>query len=118
MRAHQRGAALVLQRTAHRRPGRGQRVAVRGQQVEVVALARAHDPGLHPAPQQDAVVGRLAAAARIERGPVEHDPLLGVGIEHDGVPLAQRLVRELEPVGAAMAIGRGGGGHGARAYDS
>jgi hypothetical protein len=92
VRAHQRGPALVLDGAADRGAGRRQRVAFGRDQVQVVALARPLDPGLHPAPQQDAVVGRLAAAARVEGGPVKHDPV-GVGREHRAFPFPQRLVR-------------------------
>ena len=53
--------------TAPRTAGadRGQRVALGGNQVDVVALARVHDPGLHAAPEQDA------------RGPAAGRRLLG-----------------------------------------
>src|SRR5579859_2950698 len=89
--AHQRGAPVVLERAADRGAWWRQRVTLGRDQVQVVALARAGDAGLHPAPQQHAVIGRLAAAAGVERRPVQDDAL-GVGREHGGVPLAQRLV--------------------------
>src|SRR5580704_7501556 len=57
--AHQRGAPLVVQRPANGGAGRRQRVTLGRYQVLLVALARADDAGLHPAPQQHAVVGRL-----------------------------------------------------------
>ena len=73
--AHQRGAALVLDGAADRGAGRRQRVVLGGDQVQVVALAGADDAGLHAAPQQHSVVGRLATAARVEGGAVQHDPV-------------------------------------------
>jgi predicted TIM-barrel fold metal-dependent hydrolase len=51
--------------------------------------------------QQHAVIGRLAAAAGIERRPVQDDAL-GVGREHRGVPFAERLVVQFEPVRAPL----------------
>ena len=72
--AHQRRTPVVVERALHRGSGRRDRVALGGDQVDVVGgLAGAGDPGLHAAPEQHAVVGRLAAAAGIERGAVEHD---------------------------------------------
>ena len=106
MGAHQRGPALVFDGAADRGAGRRQRVAFGRDQVEVIALARADDPGLHAAPQQHAVIGRLAAAARIERRPVQDDAL-GVGREHRGVPFPQRLVVQLEPVRAPLRLAHG-----------
>jgi hypothetical protein len=41
------------------------------------------------------VVRRLAAAARVERGPVKDDAVRS-GVEHHRVPLAQRLVVKLK----------------------
>ncbi len=48
--AHQGGAPAVVDRAAYRRAGRRQRVTLRRDQVEVVALAGADDVGLHAAP--------------------------------------------------------------------
>ena len=76
VRAHQRGPALVLERAADGGARRRERVALGGDQVQVVALARADDAGLYAAPEQHAVVRRLAAAAGVEGGPVEDDPVL------------------------------------------
>ena len=45
-------------------PGRRQRIALGRDQVEVVALAGAHDAGLHALPEQHAVVRRLARRRR------------------------------------------------------
>ena len=78
-------------------PDRRQRVAFGRDQVEVVAFPDVGDAGLDPAPQQNAVVGRLAAAARIEGRLVQHDAV-GPGRQHDRVPVAQGLVVEFEPV--------------------
>ena len=84
-------------------PGGGSGSVSSGTQVDVVrALARVHDPGLHAAPQQHAVVRRLAAAARVEGGPVENDPVRS-GVEHHRVPLAQRLVVKVKPMCPAHA---------------
>ena len=67
---------VVLDRAAHRRPDRRHRIALgAARSTQVVALADADDARLHAAPEQHAVVGRLAAAARVERRPVEHDAL-------------------------------------------
>jgi hypothetical protein len=97
--AHQRGAAFVFDGAADRGAGRRQRVVLGGDQVKVVTLAGAHDPGLHATPEQHPVVGWLATAARIEGRGVQHDPVRA-GREHDRIPLAERLVVEFEPVGA------------------
>ena len=85
------GAVEDARRTAHGGAGRRDRVGLVGDQVEVIGLAGAHDAGLHPAPQQHAVVRRLAAAARIEGRTVKHDPVRAGG-QHYGVPLAQGLI--------------------------
>ena len=69
------GTAGVLDRAAHRRTDRRERVALGRHQLEIVALADADDAGLHAAPEQHAVVGRLPAAAGVEGRPVEHDAL-------------------------------------------
>jgi hypothetical protein len=66
-------------------------------QVEIVALPDAHDAGLDPAPEQNAVVGRLAAAARVE-GRLVQDDAVGPGREHGRVPVPQGLVVEFKPV--------------------
>jgi len=74
---------------------------------EVVALTDADDAGLHAAPQKHAVVGRLATAAGVERRSVQHDTgfvRLGSAVQDGGVPLTQRLVGELEPMGAPMPL--------------
>ena len=98
--AHQRGAPVVLDGAADGGAGRRQRVTLGGHQpLLAVRLAGVDDAGLDAAPQQHAVVRRLAAPAGVERGAVEHDPALAGG-QHDGVPLAQRGVVELEALGA------------------
>ena len=111
VRAHERATPLVLQRAAHRGADRRQWVPLGRDQPQVVTFARAHDPGLHPAPEQDAVVRGLTATAGVERRPVQHDPLLRVDREDDGIPRAQRLVRQLEPSGAAVPVGPAVGSH-------
>ena len=50
VRAHQRRAPLVVQRPAHRRARPAARVALGRDQVQLVALARADDPGLRRRP--------------------------------------------------------------------
>ena len=99
---HQPGAALVLHRADDLGAGRRQRVTLGGDQVGVVALAGADDPGLHALPQQHAVVRRLATAARVERRAVQHDALLGIGVQDRARPLAQGRVGKVEPVRPAM----------------
>ena len=47
------------------------------------------------------MIGRLPAAAGIERGPVQHDALIGVSEQNSGVPLADRRVFEVEAVRGA-----------------
>ena len=76
VRAHQRGPALVLDRAADRGARRRHRIAVGRDQVQVIALAGAGDAGLHAAPQQHALVRRLAAAAGVEGRPVQDDAVL------------------------------------------
>jgi hypothetical protein len=105
--AHQRGAPGVLDGAADGGARGRQRVTLGRDQVQVVALARAHDGGLHAAPQQHAVIGRLAAAARVERGPVQDDALR-VGREHGAVPLPQRLVVQFQPVRAPLRLTHAG----------
>src|SRR5262244_1583179 len=115
--AHQVGTPGVVQRAAHRGARWRQRVAFGRDQVEVIALAGADDVGLHPAPQQDPVVGGLALAARIVRRPVENDSL-GIAGQHDRIPFAQRLVVQFQPVRPPLNLthpgsllpGRGGAG--------
>ena len=105
MGAHQAGAAFVVDRAAHAGAGRRDRVAGRGDQVEVVALAGVHDPGLHALPDQHAVVRRLAAAAGIERRPVEHDAGLRIRrIRPDdrAVPLPDARIGPVQAVGVPM----------------
>ena len=96
---HQRGAPLVLDRAPDRGSRRRHRVASAGIRYSSSPLLHPLDPGLHPAPEQHAVVGRLTAAAGVERRAVEHDPVLA-GVEDGRVPLAQGLVVKLEPVRA------------------
>ena len=90
MRAHEGGSPGSSTAPRTTCPG-AERITVPGHQVEVVALARVHDAGLHTTPQQHPVVRRLTAAAGIEGRPVEHDPVWS-GVKHDRVPFAQRLV--------------------------
>src|SRR5215469_18753333 len=97
MRAHQCSTAIVGEGATHRRTGWRHRITVGGYQVKVVALPGPRDPGLHTAPEQYALVRRLAATAGIERRPVKHDAVLA-GMQHDGVPLSQRLIGQLETV--------------------
>src|SRR6185369_15484559 len=66
VRTHEEAPALILDGAGDLDPNRRQRVARLRDQIEVVALARARDPGLHAIPQQHAVIRRLAATARIE----------------------------------------------------
>ena len=63
---HQRGPPLVLHRAADRGARYRNGIALGRDQVEVVPLPGAGDAGLHTAPEQHAVIGRLAAAAGIE----------------------------------------------------
>ena len=101
--AHQQAAPVVLDRAGDRGADRRDRVALGRDQVEVVALAGADDPGLHALPQQHAVVRRLATAARVEGGPVQHDAASGSDARATvHVPLAQGRVGEVEPLGAAV----------------
>jgi hypothetical protein len=102
MGAHQQRAALVFDRTGDGRADRRQRVALGRDQVRVVALARAHDAGLHALPEQHAVVRRLTPAARVERRLVEHDARLGIGREHRALPLAQGRIGKIETVGTTV----------------
>ena len=72
--AHEQRAAVVLDRArAPAVPTGGTGSPGGRDQVEVVALAGADDAGLHALPEQHAVVRRLAAAARVEGRPVQHD---------------------------------------------
>src|SRR6476659_9852268 len=98
MRTHKAGTAFVVEATVDARACRGYGISLSRQQIEVVTLARADDPGTDIAPQQHAVIGRLPAAAGIKRGPVQNDALIGVGEQHIGVPLADRGVLEIEAV--------------------
>jgi hypothetical protein len=98
MRTHEAGAAFVIEATVDACAGRRQGVSLGRQEVEVVTLARADDPSPDIAPQQHAVIGRLPAAAGIERGPVQNDALIGVSKQHSGAPLADRGVVEVEAV--------------------
>ena len=93
----------VLDRTTDRGSHRRHGIALRGHEHQVVAATSADDAGLDSAPQQRAVVRRLPAAAGVEGRPVEDDAL-GRAVQDHGVPLAQRLVRELEPGGPAVGV--------------
>src|SRR5215469_2759260 len=97
MRAHERGTPIISHRATHCRASRGHRVAIGGYQVKVVAFPGPLDPGLYASPEQHAQVRRLTAATRVEGRPVKHDAVLA-GMQHDRVPLAQRLIGELEAV--------------------
>src|SRR5262249_18142367 len=72
---HQRAAPFIFDRAANSGSRRRYRVAFRRDQVLLVALAYPDDAGLDAAPQEHAVVRRLAAAARVKRGTVENDPV-------------------------------------------
>src|SRR5215203_3643194 len=98
MRAHEAGAALVIEATMNACARRGQGVSLGRQEVEVVTLARADDPRPDIPPQQHAVIRRLSAAAGIERGLVQNDALIGVSEQHSSGPLANRGVFEVEAV--------------------
>ena len=89
----------------HGRPDWWHRVALGWDEADVVALAGTDDARHHPAPEQHTRVGWLPTTPGVERGPVQHDAVL-VDVEHDGVPLSQRLVSELETVGATLPIMR------------
>jgi hypothetical protein len=104
MRAHQRGAALVVECAAHGRPDRRDRITLGGEQVLFVALAGAHDAGADAAPQQHPVVRRLPSAAGVERRAVEHDPGLGIAGEDGRVPFADAGVVEIEPIGHPVSL--------------
>jgi hypothetical protein len=87
---------------------RGQGVTLCRQQVEVVTHARADDSSPNIPPQQHTVIGRLSAAAGIERGPIQNDALIGVSEQHTGAPLADRGVVEVKamrvvPIRVSMA---------------
>src|SRR6188472_3310728 len=99
MRAHQARAALVVKAPSYARAYLGQRVSLGRQEVEVVTFARTDNPRPDIAPQQYAVIGRLATAAGIERRPVQHNALIGVSEQHGSGPLAYRWVFEVEAVG-------------------
>ena len=49
------------------------------------------------------MVRRLAAAARVERGPVDYDPV-GIGREDLGIPLAEGLVVQFKAVRAPLRV--------------
>jgi len=101
--AHQRRTTCVLDRAAHSRTDRRERVTLKRHKPQVLALVDSGDPGLHSAPEEHAVVGRLAATAGVEGRPVQHDAL-GVDVDHHGVPLAKGLVGEFEPGRSAMVV--------------
>ena len=98
MRTHEAGAAFIVEATAYGCAGRGQGVSLGWQEVEIVTPARADDPSPDIPPQEHAVIGRLPAAAGIERGPVQNDALIGVSQQHGSAPLADRGVVEVESV--------------------
>jgi hypothetical protein len=95
MGTHQAGAALVIESTVDARARWGQRVSLSRQEVEVITLARTDNPSPDIPPQQYAVIRRLPTAAGIERGPIQHDPLIGIGEQNAGVPIANRGVLEI-----------------------
>jgi hypothetical protein len=99
MRTHEAGAAFVIEAAVDACARRGQRVTLGRQEVEVVTLARTDDSSPNISPQQHAVIGRLPAAARIERGPIQNDALIGVSEQHSGTPLADCGVVEVKAVG-------------------
>jgi hypothetical protein len=71
-------------------------------QVEVVTLDRAEDSRAYAAPEQDALVRRLAATTGIEGGPVEHDAPLGVDPDDNRLPLSKRGVLKIETMSMTM----------------
>src|SRR5215468_8062430 len=101
MGAHQHAASLVLDRARHVRADGRRWVTLDGDEVEIVALAGAGDTRLDTAPEQNAVVGWLATAARIERRTIQHDAALGVAREHRAGPFAKRGIGKVEPLGPA-----------------
>ena len=99
MGAHQVRTSFIGNGTLHLRADGRQRIALGGDQPDVVGVAGTDDPRLHAAPQQHALVGRLAAAARIEGGAVQHDAGLGVDGHDRRRPLAQCGVAQLQALG-------------------
>ena len=79
------------------------RVALGRDQIQVLAPANTFDPGFDATPEEDAVIGRLAASAGVEGRPVQDDPLFVAG-QDGGIPLAQRLVRQFQPMRAAVGV--------------
>ncbi|MFC5211328.1 hypothetical protein ACFPM0_32935 [Pseudonocardia sulfidoxydans] len=102
MGAHQAGAAFVVDRPADLGARRRDRVALGGDEVQVVAAEGADDPRPHPAPQQHALVRRLAPATGVERRPVEHDPALRVDGHHRRGEVANARIDQVETVGVSV----------------
>ena len=94
----ERRSSSMAPRTAV--PAGRQRVAVERHQELVVAPPHVDDPRLDATPEQHAVIRWLAAAAGVEGRAVEDDPELGIGVQDGRLPLAQRRVGQLEPMGA------------------
>jgi hypothetical protein len=67
MRAHKARSTLVVKATVDACTHRGERISLGRQEVEVVTLARADNPRPDIPPHKHAVIGRLPAAAGIER---------------------------------------------------
>ena len=102
MSSHQRCAPGIVQRTTNRSSGGRNRIILGRNQVVVVQPAGSNDARAHATPEQHTFVRRLPTAAWIERGPIQDDPAVCVRGYHDRVPLPDRRVVEIQPMGVCV----------------